>query len=299
MAIEFNCPHCGAPQTAEERYAGLTGPCTVCGKMLSVPGTGITTGQAAAATGGGASVLLIVGVVSLVVLLVCGGVLTALLLPAIQSARTAARRMQSSNNEKQIMLALHNYENMYGTFPPAYIPDENGKPMTSWRVLILPFLEQQPLHAQYDFSKPWDSPENLAVANTMPPTYRSPFETDTTTNNTSYLLFAGQGTVFEDPKAQISFRSFRDGMSQTIALVEVHDTGILWTQPTDLDAAQLDFIIHDMDDAQPGQINSAMPMGTNVGFFDGSVRLISRSINPQVLRSAIDPDDGGPGPGGF
>src|SRR5688572_15339860 len=101
MAIQFNRPHCGAAQNAEERYAGLTGPCTSCGKMLNVPGgKGMTPGAAAATGAGVGGVLLIVGIVSLVLLLGCGGVLVALLLPAIGAAREAARRTSSMNNAK-------------------------------------------------------------------------------------------------------------------------------------------------------------------------------------------------------
>ncbi len=296
MAIQFTCPHCGGVQTAEERYAGATGPCTACGKSVVVPGgpAQFTPTKPAGSNAGIGGILLIVGVIGLVVLLGCGGVMIALLLPAVQASRTAARRMQSANNEKQILLALHNYESVHGQFPPAYIPDANGKPMHSWRVLILPYMEQASLHAQYDFSKPWDSPENLAVAESMPRIFRSPFEEPTpqNRNHTSYLLFAGKGTIFEDPQAKISVNKITDGTSNTIALTEVNGSGVIWTQPTDLDAAQLDFKIRNMRDAQPGQINTAYSQGVTMGMFDGSVRFISAEVQPEVLRTAVDPDDG-------
>ena len=299
MAIHFTCPHCGASQTAEDRFAGLTGPCTSCGKQMSVPGgsgaKGMSTGTAVAAGAGAGSILLVVGIVSLVVLLMCGGILVALLLPAVQAARHAARRQVSMNNEKNIMLAMHNYMSTYGEFPPAYLADKDGKPMHSWRVLILPFIEQQNLYNQYDMSKPWDSPENMQVANTMPATYRSPLDTDNKPNSniTSYLLFAGKGSVF-DGKEKITFASFPDGLSNTLALCEVDNSGVVWTQPTDLDAEKLDFIIHSMKDQRPGQIYSAASGGTITGMFDGSVRFISDKVAPEMLRSAVDPKDGTP-----
>jgi prepilin-type processing-associated H-X9-DG protein len=301
MAISFSCPLCGAPQSAEERFAGLTGPCTACGKMLTVPqaagGFAPNTGAYTPGkpSGGGAGkVLLIIGVVALVVIVGCGGVMAALLIPAVGAARTAARRMQSINNEKQIMLALMNYESVNRSFPPAYVADENGKPMTSWRVLILPYLEQQHLYSQYDFNQPWDSPQNMAVANTMPPQYRSPLEPNPAknTNHTSYMLFAGKDSAFNDPKKPPSFAQLVDGSSNTMALAEVNNSGVIWTQPTDLDTAQLDFMIRDMKNAQPGQLNTAQPMGINVGFFDGSVRTLSKNVSPEELRKAADPDDG-------
>jgi prepilin-type processing-associated H-X9-DG protein len=218
----------------------------------------------------------------------------AILLPAINAARVAARQMQSSNNEKQIMLALHNYHDTYQTFPPAFIADKNGKPMTSWRVLILPYIEQQGLHSQYDFSKPWDSPENMAVAQNIPAVYRSPLEETSNPQNrlhTSYMFIAGKGTVFDKP-GNISINGITDGTSNTIALAEVNGSGVLWTQPTDLDAAQLDFVIRGMKDARPGQLNTASPRGLNVGFFDGSVRVLPKDTPPAEFRSAVDPVDG-------
>ncbi|MEZ6114117.1 MAG: DUF1559 domain-containing protein [Pirellulaceae bacterium] len=83
-----------------------------------------------------------------------------MLLPAVQTAREAARRSQCSSNLKQIELALHNYHDTFKSFPPAYIADANGRPMHSWRVLILPFMEQRELYDQCRFDEPWDGPNN-------------------------------------------------------------------------------------------------------------------------------------------
>src|SRR5207248_11120546 len=84
-------------------------------------------------------VLIIVGCLAGASMVCCGVfALPALMLPAVQQAREAARRTQCSNNLRQIGLALHNYAQVYGSFPPAFVADEEGKPMHSWRVLILP-----------------------------------------------------------------------------------------------------------------------------------------------------------------
>ena len=113
--------------------------------------------------------------VALALLCLCGGgILVALLLPAVQAAREAARRMQCTNNLKQIALAMHNYHDVHGSFPAAYIADENGRPMHSWRVALLPYLERSDLYNQYNFNEPWDSPGNLKVAEQLPQTYRCP-----------------------------------------------------------------------------------------------------------------------------
>ena len=100
---------------------------------------------------------------------------------AIGQAREAARRSQCKNNLKMIGLALQNYHDMYRSFPPAFVADENGKPMYSWRVLLLPHLEHAPLYKKYDLSQPWDSPANKAVLDNMPDVFACPSSTQKTT----------------------------------------------------------------------------------------------------------------------
>ena len=293
MALSFVCPHCRSNENAAEQYAGMTVPCKSCGQMIAVPyPQGMSSGAKVATGVGVGTVLMIVGAVMLVMLLGCGGVAVALLLPAVQAARTAARDAQSMNNMKQIMLAMHNYHQTYNTFPPAYIADKDGKPMTSWRVLILPFIEQQGLADQYDPTKPWDSPENLAVAEFIPQVYRSAAEPSTpqNRNHTSYMFLTGKGTAFDGGRGT-SIASITDGTSNTICLVEVAQSETPWTKPTDLDVAQLDFIIRDAKNAQPGQLNAVTRGSLKVGMFDGSVRRIPQSTPPDVLKASAGSAD--------
>ena len=99
-------------------------------------------------------VLLVLGII--VVLLV-------LFLPFTSAVpRPAARRAQCTNNLKQIGLALHEYVQEYDALPPAFTVDAQGRPLHSWRTLILPFLEQEALYKTIDLSKPWNDPANAA-----------------------------------------------------------------------------------------------------------------------------------------
>ena len=109
-----------------------------------------------------------------------------------------ARRAACMNNLKQIALALENYQAAYAVFPPAFIADENGKPMHSWRVLILPFLEQQALYDQYDFGEPWDGPNNIKLLGKMPPFFRCPSSSPgpAASTATSFVVITGPGTMF-------------------------------------------------------------------------------------------------------
>ena len=99
------------------------------------------------------------------------------LLPAVQSSREAARRAQCVNNLKQIALAMHNYHSANNAFPQTRDLDEKGKPLLSWRVAILPYIEQQELYNKFKLDEPWDSPHNKALLKEMPPIYRCPSRT--------------------------------------------------------------------------------------------------------------------------
>jgi prepilin-type N-terminal cleavage/methylation domain-containing protein/prepilin-type processing-associated H-X9-DG protein len=91
--------------------------------------------------------------VELLVVIAIIGVLVGLLLPAVQMAREAARRMQCANNEKQIALAVLNYENAFRVLPPTYTGNSptRGGGFYSWLAMILPHMEQQSLFESIDF----------------------------------------------------------------------------------------------------------------------------------------------------
>ena len=121
--------------------------------------------------------------VELLVVIAIIGILIALLLPAVQAAREAARRAQCVNNLKQYGLALHNYHDTHGCFPTNH-PSENnalfpGRNSSGWshRVLMLPFLEQGPLHDQIDFLGKVNTPgANFAVVQTPVAAFLCPSE---------------------------------------------------------------------------------------------------------------------------
>ena len=111
----------------------------------------------------------------------------ALFLPAVRSAREAARRAQCTNNLKQIGLALFNYEDIQGRLPAAAIADKDGRPLLSWRVAILPYLECSSLYSKFHLDEPWDSPSNLALLESMPLVYACPSDKARKPGMTGYL----------------------------------------------------------------------------------------------------------------
>lgn len=280
MPISFICPHCGSQTNVDDRYAGHTGPCRQCGATVTIPGAPGGPFQPPPRASSWPIILVVAGV-AVGGMLMCGGVLAALLLPAVQAAREAARRSQCTNNLRQIALGLQNYQDVYGSFPPAYVADENGKPMHSWRVLILPFVDQQALYDQYHFDEPWDGPNNRLLAASTPPVFRCPSDGVSAPGMTSYVGISGPGTIF-DGDQPVRFSAIVDGTSNTLMVAEFAGGGIQWMEPRDLDASRLSGIVSPPDGVN---ISSYHPAGANAALADGSVRFLSSSIDPQVLRA--------------
>lgn len=210
------------------------------------------------------------------------GILVALLLPAVQAAREAARRMSSSNNLKQIALAMHNYHDVHGKFPPRASLDDNGKPLLSWRVHLLPYLDQTHLYEQFRLDEPWDSDHNSKLIEAMPAVFRNPSST-APLDLASYVVPVGEGSIFASAEGT-PIRSITDGTSNTIMVLEVnHDASVIWTKPEDLN----------YDSAQPlTGLGNAHPGGFMVSLADGSVRFISASIDKEVFLRLLQMADG-------
>ncbi|EAQ77572.1 DUF1559 family PulG-like putative transporter [Blastopirellula marina] len=177
-------------------------------------------------------VIAIVMVGCLAAALTCGGLML-LLLPEVDQARATARRINSVGHLKQIGIALHNYHETYGSLPPAYISDEDGQPMHSWRVLILPFLERSDLYNQYDFSEPWDGPHNIGLIHKRPLTYENPQIIDEDSTTTTYQAIAGPGTCFDPMVQKMTLHGITDGTANTAMVVENFGEPVVWTQPDD------------------------------------------------------------------
>lgn len=220
------------------------------------------------------------------------GVLVLLLLPAIQSTPDGhSRRSACVNNLKQFGIALHNYHDEYKSFPPAFIADAEGKPMHSWRVLLLPFFEEaglKELYRRYDFSEPWNGPSNSQLADKMPSVYRCP-SAEKFDNEPSYLAVVGPETSWPNDKT-MSLKKFRDGTSRTIALVECVNSGINWLEPRDLTFEQAIRGINPKG-AKPS-ISSTHANGVNVLFVDGAVHYLSDDLPADVLRGLLTGNGG-------
>ncbi|HKD38603.1 MAG TPA: DUF1559 domain-containing protein, partial [Pirellulales bacterium] len=198
-------------------------------------------------------------------------------LPAIQKSREAASRAQSMNNMKQLALAMMNYNDAHGHLPPAVILGPDGKTPHSWRIELLPYIEQEPLYKQYKMDEPWDSEANKKVLDQMPVIFRSPPD-ERTAPNASYFVLTGKGTMFSG-KEGIKFLDITGGTSNTIMMVEAK-RDIPWTKPEDID----------YDPAKPlPKLGGYFAGGFIAAFADGSVRFISDGVNEAALRALISP----------
>jgi hypothetical protein len=202
--------------------------------------------------------------------------------------RDASRRRRCYYNLKQIALALHTYHDRYGTFPPAYVPDQDGKPMHSWRVLILPFLDEQALYEQYSFQEPWDGPNNRQLLSPAPVIYRCPSDVRTGQSNwTSYVAVVGRRTAWPGSKSS-KLSEFSDGTSNTILVVEDHSQKIPWMEPRDL---ALDEAL-EMFGSRSRRLADSHAGGRLAALADGSVTLLPRGLTQDLLAGLLAIDDG-------
>ena len=196
----------------------------------------------------------------------------------IRQVRETARRSQCTNNLMQIALAMHNYHSANNTFPPAYSKGTDGKPLLSWRVHILPYLEQQALYDEFHKDEPWDSAHNKALIARMPAVYHCPSGSlnPAKEGKTSYLTPRGPNTIFPGAEA-VRLQDVTDGTSNTIFVVDANDAAaVTWTKPDDWDISV---------ELKLQSLFGHHPKGTNVGFADGSARFLKETIMPKDLHN--------------
>lgn len=284
MPIQFICPHCAAITEVDDKYAGQEGPCAHCGKAITIPnpdegGEPVSHHSTTTAV--------------LILFLVLGAGLLGAAWLAVKwipegSARDMALRASCAANLKQIAAAMLQYESTYGCFPPAYVADKNGKPMHSWRVLLLPHLGHQDLYDRYRFDEPWDSPRNRRISDLAIGLYQCPAQPAGRDPVTNYMMVVGPHTISNGREGR-KIVEITDGLKDTIMLVEVADSNIWWAEPEDL---RFDMLNCNINNGKRQEISSYHPGGVNASFCDGSVRFLHDSLNPQIVRAMLTIDAG-------
>jgi hypothetical protein len=202
-------------------------------------------------------------------------VLVGLLVPAVQKVRQAAERVESQNNLRMLGLAMHDYA---GTFTKARFPSPSIGGGLSWRVALLPYLEQDELYKQFHLNEPWNSPHNIKLLNKMPKVFAHPSAKFDPPNMTRYQLFVGPGTPFQGNQAPQLPGGFPKGVTNTILIAEA-GRAVPWTKPEDIT----------YDPRGPLPVLGVVPGQFNAALADASVRIFQTPINQQVLRAMIAP----------
>jgi hypothetical protein len=204
---------------------------------------------------------------------------------------TQADRLRSTNNLKQIGIAFHNFHDVMGAMPASAIYSKANKPLLSWRVAILPYIEEQPLYKEFKLDEPWDSKHNKKLLDRMPKIYAPTIQGRPAKPNTTYYqVFTGNGAPFDPRTIRAAglltlgprLTNFTDGTSNTILVAE-GKTPVPWTKPDDL--------AYDAAKALP-KLGGLFREGFHITMADGSVRFIGQKINPVTLRALITPNGG-------
>jgi hypothetical protein len=257
----------------------------------------------------GLSLLDVLVIIAIVVIAIC------ILLPATRRVGGAAERIQCTNNLKQLMIALLSYEETCKSveipsisqpdasavrrFPPGCLgagatPEER----LSWIVALLPYVEQGSLHQQFDLEKGYSG--NLPAAKTAIKSYRCPASKNVAAGDavTHYVAISGigrdaaaqpagaAGNGFMGYDRPTSLKAITDGTSNTIALMETNVDVGPWARGGWSTLRGFDPAGASLQSSQPpfgGLHPAAMP----VAMADGSVRMVSYSIDPKRLAAVI------------
>ena len=202
----------------------------------------------------------------------------ALMLPVTRSAGPAARRTQCKNNLKQIALALHLYHDQWNRFPPAYTVDADGRPLHSWRTLILPYLDQRRLYETIDLSIPWDDPSNQTAYETKVLAYRCP-SIDIADAQTTYMAIVSPESCLR-PVESSPLSEITDDAGKTMMVIEVNSSqAVHWMSPLDADEAMV------LGLGQTGELPHANVL--HAVFVDGSVQPLLADVPAAERRAAI------------
>ncbi len=299
MPFYFTCPYCFKKTLVDEALAGSKGPCVSCGKLITVPEPPRKQPEASRPLGStyvGPDQLkkraeyklwlvragsLILGVVAVSMVAIYG------FWPTVKGLKARRDAIACMNNLQRIAKALNSYAAEHGTYPTPTVVDSTGKPLYSWRVLILPYLDEAGLHASFNLSEPWDSESNSQLIPRCPEVFISPGVGGIRgLSETSYVLLTGTGSIFPT-SGPLSPPQVSDGLSKTLLVVETKNSVHEWSKPFDIDIAQLNSRI---GATGPNSIGGNHAEGATAAFADGNAAWLPADLPPTILDAVISPN---------
>jgi hypothetical protein len=194
---------------------------------------------------------------------------------------TAEHLKASQNNLKQIALGVISYADSNNGRMPTNVTDKDGKALLSWRVLVLPYLEEEPLFKQFKLDEPWDSDNNKKLIDKMPKLY-APIRVKGKAGETFYQVFAGETALFGPKQQPLYPASIPDGTSNTALVIEAGDS-VIWTKPADLP----------FDAKKPlPKLGGLFDGEFHVALCDGSVMPVKKDFDADEMKKLITPADG-------
>jgi hypothetical protein len=185
----------------------------------------------------------------------------------------------SANNLKQIGLAMHNHHDVNNALPANYMT-KDGKPGLSWRVAILPYIEEDKLFKEFKLDEPWDSESNKKLVERIPKLY-APVRGKADAGTTFYQMFAGKQTLLNPDGPAVRFADVTDGLSNTFMVVE-GGKPVIWTKPDDIE----------YDGKSVSKLGGMFDGEFHALFGDGVVRRIPKGMDADVLKLLVERNDG-------
>lgn len=182
------------------------------------------------------------------------------------------------HNVRAILIALQEYHSDYGTFPPASIPGPDGTQWHSWRVLILPYLNEGDLYEVYRFDEPWSSPQNMKLKDGAPAVFRCPEMNSSGSGIAHYLAVVGSSTIWSGVDVR-----YKGGTCNHIQIVESANSTVLWHEPQDVRVEDAER----WPQCEQAPSISAVSGAPHVGYAGGCVEGLPVRIRKEKLMSIL------------
>lgn len=268
MPIPFTCPQCGHYTMVADAFAGKTGPCSACRAEVTVP--------LVLPKKRGGNVGVWVGLLVSSILLFCIAVMVGFAFFSVsKTIQPQAMQLNNINRMRALGVAMHNYHDVYGAFPPAAVMNDDGAPQVSWRTLLLPYVGRQPLYGRVNLGLDWDDPANGNVRNTAVPQFQADGIVVLSPLETHYLLLTGEGTAFPGGKST-SLDELERPANQVALAVLVQSLGVEWSEPEDLPVEDLPEML------RSGVVTDSLGM-VSVLMADGTVQQLDLGVATRSL----------------